>query len=45
MHRLLDKGLEELTATVFKMGEVAQKALTLSIRGYIRGKDSSEDVL
>jgi phosphate transport system protein len=45
MHRLLDKGLEELTATVFKMGEAAQKALALSIGGYVRGKDSSEDVL
>jgi len=44
MHRLLDKGLEDLTTTVFKMGEVAQKVLTLSLRGYIRGKDSSEDV-
>jgi phosphate transport system protein len=45
MHRLLDKGLEELTSTVFKMGEAAQQALMLSIRGYLRGKDSSEDVL
>ncbi len=45
MHRLLDKGLEGLTSTVFKMGEVAQQALMLSIRGYLRGKDSSEDVL
>jgi len=44
MHRLLDRGLDELTATVFKMGEVAQQALTLSLRGYVRGKDSSEDV-
>jgi hypothetical protein len=31
MHRLLDKGLEQLTAVVFKMGEVAQKALTISM--------------
>jgi phosphate transport system protein len=45
MHRLLDKGLEELTSTVFKMGEAAQQALVLSIRGYLRGKDSTEDVL
>jgi phosphate transport system protein len=27
------------------MGEAAQQALILSIRGYLRGKDSSEDVL
>jgi phosphate transport system protein len=44
MHRLLDRGLDELTATVFKMGEVAQKALTLSLRSYVRGKNSTEDV-
>ncbi len=44
MPRLLDKGLDELTVAVFKMGETAQQALTLSLRGYIRGRDSSEDV-
>jgi phosphate transport system protein len=44
MHRLLDKGLEELTATVFKMGEVAEKALAVSISGFVRGKDTAEDV-
>ncbi len=44
MHRLLDKGLEELTAMVFKMGEVADKVLTISVGGFIRGRDTSEDV-
>jgi phosphate transport system protein len=44
MQRLLDKGLEQLTAMVFKMGEVAEKALTISIGGFVRGKDTSEDV-
>ncbi len=44
MHRLLDKGLEQLTTVVFKMGEVAEKALTISIGGFVRGKDTSEDV-
>ncbi len=44
MPRLMDKGLDELTVLVFKMGEIAQQALTLSLRGYIRGRDSSEDV-
>jgi phosphate transport system protein len=44
MHRLLDKGLEELTAMIFKMGEVAEKVLTVSICGFVRGKDTSEDV-
>jgi phosphate transport system protein len=44
MQRLLDKGLEQLTAMVFKMGEVAEKALSISIGGFVRGKDTSEDV-
>jgi phosphate transport system protein len=44
MQRLLDKGLEQLTTMVFKMGEVAEKALTISIGGYVRGKDTSDDV-
>jgi phosphate transport system protein len=44
MERLLDRGLEQLTAVVFKMGEVAQKALSVSIGGFVRGKDTSEDV-
>jgi len=44
MDRLLDKGLEQLTTVVFKMGEVAQKALSISIGGFVRGKDTTEDV-
>jgi phosphate transport system protein len=44
MQRLLDKGLEQLTTTVFKMGEVAEKALEVSIGGFIDGKDTSSDV-
>ena len=44
MHRLLDKGLEQLTAMVFKMGKVAEKALAISIGGFVRGEDTSEDV-
>ncbi len=44
MQRLLDKGLEQLTATVFKMGEVAEKALDLSLCGFIEGKDPSDEV-
>ena len=42
MDRLLDKGLEQLTAIVYKMGEVADKVLTISVNGYIRGKDTTE---
>ena len=44
MQRLLDKGLEQLTTMVFKMGEVAEKALSISIGGFVRGRDTSEDV-
>ena len=44
MQRLLDKGLEQLTTMVFKMGEVAEKALSISIGGYVRDRDTSNDV-
>ena len=44
MYRLLDKGLEQLTAMVFKMGEAAEKSLALSIGGFIEGKDNSNSV-
>jgi phosphate transport system protein len=44
MPRLLDKGLEQLTTLVFKMGETADLALTTSISGFVRGKDKSENV-
>jgi phosphate transport system protein len=43
MQRLLDKGLEELTAIVYKMGKVAEKALAISINGFVEGKDTSKD--
>lgn len=44
MDRLLDRGLEQLTAMVHKMGDVAEKVLVISMRGFVRGKDTSEDV-
>jgi phosphate transport system protein len=44
MYRLLDKGLEQLTTMVYKMGEVAEKALTTSIGSFASGKDTSKDV-
>ena len=44
MYRLLDKGLEQLTAVVFKMGKAAEKALAISVDGFVREKDTSEDV-
>ncbi len=44
MQRLLDSGLEELTVMVYRMGGLAEKALSLSINGFIEGKDFSQDV-
>jgi phosphate transport system protein len=44
MHRLLDKGLEELTAMVFRMGGAAEEALTIALGGFIKGEDTSEQV-
>lgn len=44
MYRLIDSGLEQLTTMVLKMGEVAQKALAMSISSFSSGKDTSEDV-
>jgi phosphate transport system protein len=44
MHRLLDVGLEQLTAMVYRMGEVAEKAINISIDGFMDGKDVDESV-
>jgi phosphate transport system protein len=44
MERLIDAGLEELTVMVFKMGGVAEKALSISINGFIEAKDYAKDV-
>jgi phosphate transport system protein len=42
MHRLLDVGLEQLTALVYRMGEVAEKAISISVNGFMSGKDETE---
>jgi phosphate transport system protein len=44
MHRLLDVGLEQLTVMVYRMGEVADRAINISIGGYMDGKDTTETV-
>ncbi len=44
MHRLLDVGLEQLTVMVYKMGEVAEKVINTSIRGYMNGEDATSVV-
>ena len=44
MQRLLDKGLEELTTMVYKMGKDAEKAVAISLRGFLESRDTSNDV-
>jgi phosphate transport system protein len=44
MTRLLDVGLEQLTVMVYKMGEVAESAINISLRAFVKGKDETEDV-
>jgi phosphate transport system protein len=44
MERLIDSGLEELTVMVYKMGGTAEKALSVSLNGFVEGKDYSSDV-
>jgi phosphate transport system protein len=41
MNRLLDVGLEQLTVMVYRMGEVAGKAIDASIGGFMNGKDAT----
>lgn len=44
LSRLLDVGLEQLTAIVLKMSEVAEKTVGTSIAGFMDGRDVSEQV-
>jgi len=44
MSRLLDTGLEQLTAILIRMGEAAEEAIRTSIRGFMNGEDQSENV-
>ncbi len=44
MQRLLDSGLEELTVMLYRMGGLAEKALSLSLNSFVEGKDFSQDV-
>jgi len=44
MSRLLDTGLEQLTTTLFKMGEVAQRAINIAIGGFMEGRDVSKEI-
>ena len=44
MTRLLDVGLEKLTAMVYRMGEVAERAIDVSITRFMNGKDATNAV-
>lgn len=44
MSRLLDTGLEQLTVMVYKMGEIAEKTVGISLNGFMHGKDTTQEV-
>ena len=44
MTRLLDIGLEQLTAMVYRMGGVAEKAIDVSITRFMNGEDATKTV-
>jgi phosphate transport system protein len=44
MNRLLDLGLEQLTSVVYRMAELAEKALHLSIGGYMENQNRATEV-
>jgi phosphate transport system protein len=44
MSRLLDRGLEQLTTILLKMGDAAEKTIRTAITGFMNGKDVSNDV-
>jgi phosphate transport system protein len=44
MSRIIDRGLEEQSVTLAKMGELTYETLALSIRGYLSGRSVQEEV-
>ncbi|MGA2766700.1 MAG: phosphate uptake regulator PhoU [Candidatus Bathyarchaeia archaeon] len=44
MSRLLDTGLEQFTTIVFRMGEVAQRAINIAVDGFLEGEDVGDEV-
>jgi phosphate transport system protein len=44
MKRLIDAGLEQLASMLFRMGELAQKTVSLSIMNYIEGTHTPTQV-
>jgi phosphate transport system protein len=43
MSRLLDKGLEEFTTMILKMGDLADQTVSMSLEGFLRGIDVEEE--
>ncbi len=41
---MLDKGLEELTAIIVRMGEIAEETVEVSIDGFLKGTDVTDRV-
>jgi phosphate transport system protein len=44
LSRLIDLGLEGLTTSLIKMGEIAERAISLSIHNLLEGIDGAEEV-
>jgi phosphate transport system protein len=44
MSRLIDVGLEQLAQTIIRMGELAHKAVAVSLNGYIEGVSTLQEV-
>jgi phosphate transport system protein len=44
MSRLIDVGLEQLAQTIVRMGELAHKAVAVSLHGYIEGASTLQEV-
>jgi len=44
MDRLMDKGLEQLTAMVVKSGQIARKAVNIAVSNFMKGKSEIEEV-
>jgi phosphate transport system protein len=43
MSRLLDRGLEQLTTILLKMGDMAEKTIRMAIMGFMNGTDISDE--
>jgi phosphate transport system protein len=44
MSRIIDRGLEEQTVLIVKMGELTYETLAISVHGYLEGKSVQEQV-